>query len=278
MNTNKRQSAKRNTFDTTRDQPGSDSSSKAMHDDIWSECSTKSIDVGQASVFLYEVPGNSAKFGALISEKLQDHYIAEQFLRKHGREKIADWLKEKIPSSKRSRSGELGEILATEYVNSGHLPFQVPIHRLRWKDGRELAMRGEDLVGFQFNSKPLGFLKGEAKSRKSLSSEVIAQARGALKKNDGLPLAHTLSYITERLYEADKDKEADAIEHYVRERLPIPAQVSHLIFTFSQNDPSAFLENDAKYARRPIKHYAVGLRVTNHQSLIEEVYTKVTNG
>lgn len=278
MNSKKSQNTKRGTSETTSKSAGSDSSNKVSPEDLWSACSVKSIGVGQATILLYEVPIDSSTFGVSVSEKLQDHYIAEKFLRKHGHEKMADWLKEKIPSDKKSRSGELGEILATEFVNSSRLPFEVPIHRLVWKDGRELAMRGEDLVGFHFNSKPLGFLKGEAKSRKSLSAAVVAEARVSLKKNDGLPLAHTLSYITERLFEADEDEKAGIIERYVRERLPNPSQVSHLIFTFSQNDPSEFLQNDAKQACNPIKHYAVGLRASDHQGLIKEIYTKAING
>jgi Cap4 SAVED domain len=246
--------------------------------DLWSVCSKKILKIGQVEILLYEPLPDASNLILTVSERLREHYIAEAFLKKLGRDKVVQMLRQKIPLRKKGKSGDLGEILATEFVNSGQLPFQVPIHRLRWKDSRELPMRGEDLIGFQFDVKPLRFLKGEAKSRERLNASVLSEARAALDKNDGLPLAHTLGFIMERLLAADEDEKASMIEEYVLRQLPGLAQVSHLIFTFSQNDPSELLQGEAKRARKPITHYSVGLRVLNHQRIIEEIYSRATNG
>jgi hypothetical protein len=44
-------------------------------------------------------------------------------------------LRERLPRSKTVRSGDLGEILASEFVEE-RLGFNVPIRRMRYKDGR----------------------------------------------------------------------------------------------------------------------------------------------
>jgi hypothetical protein len=53
--------------------------------------------------------------------------------------------------------GHLGEILATESVPALLRPFKVPIKRLRWVDGRESALRGEDLIGLAIETQSVNF-------------------------------------------------------------------------------------------------------------------------
>jgi hypothetical protein len=75
-------------------------------------------------------------------------------------------------------------------------------------------MRGDDVIGIaqaQPNG-PIQFLKTEAKSRVSLTAGVVAEARARLDKDGGLPSAHALSFISERLLELGNQALADAID------------------------------------------------------------------
>ncbi len=40
----------------------------------------------------------------------------------------------------------MGEILATEFIEF-QTEFRIPVRRLRYKDGREMALRGDDFLG-----------------------------------------------------------------------------------------------------------------------------------
>jgi hypothetical protein len=143
-----------------------------------------------------------------------------------------------------------------------------------------MPMRGEDVIGFDFNRAALGFLKVEAKSGRQVGRNVLAAARGTLEKNAGLPLPHTLSFIMERLFEANQDEMANRIEEFVASKLPDKSQVAHLIFVFSENDPSNLLTEDAKTRsdKTGIEQYSVGFRVSRHQELIEAVFKGATDG
>jgi hypothetical protein len=60
--------------------------------------------------------------------------------------------------------GDLGEILASELVEE-ETGFRVPVRRMRYKDGREVAMRGDDFIGVGFDLEDkLWQLKDESKS------------------------------------------------------------------------------------------------------------------
>jgi HamA len=78
-------------------------------------------------------------------------------------------LRERLPQTRRARSGEIGEILATEFIES-HTEFHVSVRRLRYKDGREMALRGDDFLGVGDDDQHrLVLLKGESKSRNAMS-------------------------------------------------------------------------------------------------------------
>lgn len=245
---------------------------------LFTKCSRTTASNSPREVIKLEVDPPYVGIIDEIADRLKVHYIPDEILRKWGRKKLADYLVKKLPAKQMSRSGELGEILATEYINSGALSYEVPIKRLRWKDTRDWPMRGEDVVGFIFKTTKLQFLKGEVKSRKNITDAVVSEARQALDDNLGLPVPYTLAFIVERLYESGEDKKAEQIEDYVTKILPANSQVAHLIFTFSQNDPISSLVADSRKAKKVAKLYAVGLIVKEHQEIIRKVYVKAQNG
>lgn len=112
---------------------------------------------------LSERDGGRAAIEATLTTRIRAHYdnldeIAED-VRELGYPGAAAILAERMPRSTRARSGELGEILASELVEE-HLEFEVPIRRLRYKDGREMALRGDDFVGLKLDDQQnLHYLK-----------------------------------------------------------------------------------------------------------------------
>jgi hypothetical protein len=133
------------------------------------------------------------------------HYASEErvahALRRLGKKAAAALIEEKLPTTKQIRSGDLGEIYATEWIDAHSGGFHAPVKRLRWKDHRNMAMRGDDVIGMKQDVKTqrLQFLKTEAKSRATLTAKVLAEARAGLDKDGGLPSAHALTFISECL-------------------------------------------------------------------------------
>ena len=112
-----------------------------------------------------------------LQEIVRSHYVAPEItirrLEELGAPQTAKLLREHLPATKTARSGDLGEILATEFTER-KIGFTVPVRRLRWKDGRNMALRGDDIVAIARDPKGrLKFLKGESKSRARLTSNVV---------------------------------------------------------------------------------------------------------
>jgi hypothetical protein len=140
-----------------------------------------------------------------------------------------------------------------------------------------MAMRGDDIIAVRMPEEgpPLVFLKGETKSRATLPTAVVAQARSALNKDGGRPSPHALSFVADRLREAGEIETADAIDDAQLAEEILPAQVEHLLFVFCGNSPSAILRTDLATYGGPVSQASVGLRIATHQQFIKDVYAKV---
>ena len=106
-----------------------------------------------------------------LAETIRSHYdrlerIANDVDRL-GYTVAAKILSEAMPQTPKGRSGDLGEILATELVEE-EIGLRVPVRRLRYQDGRNMAMRGDDFIGAVYDGKgeKHWLLKGEGKSNK----------------------------------------------------------------------------------------------------------------
>ena len=215
-----------------------------------------------------------------ISKILPTHYVSEETLQSWlqglGASKSLELLKQKLPEKKISSSGDLGEILATEYVNH-ELEYKVPVKKLRWKDSREVSLRGDDFIGFIDGEDSLKILKGEVKSRQQLNSSTMDKLEKQLDDNKGRPSRHSMLFIASRLRESElrNSSLASKIEKTLAEDSIKQENIEQLGFTFSGNCPKEIhLKSLKKYAGK-IKRTLVGLHIRDHQDFISTVYQEI---
>jgi hypothetical protein len=208
-----------------------------------------------------------------ICGAVEDHLIGATILARMGFASAAVTAEAKIPKGKKVRSGDLAEILATEYVEL-HTEFEIPLKRLRHKDDREMSMRGDDIIGLRRSTGSPKVLKGEVKSRASLGAAVVGEACTSLSEHQGRPKSATLGFISSMLRHLDRDTEAARVEDLMQQKLGVQ-DVEHFVFTMSGNDPSVPLAAHASSpSPGPIRRL-VGLRVADHQSFVATVFESV---
>lgn len=207
--------------------------------------------------------------------QLRDHYVTPERLahlcETLGNTAASRALRARMPTSKTARSGELGEILATEYLNDQPGP-HVMVKRLRWKDGRNAALRGDDIFACALEtSDSLRIIKGECKSAQSLSQATLDAAVEKLRENDGRPSEHTASFIADRLSETNEPL-ADAIERYLFGE-GVVATLEHLLAVFTQHRPATLFPRMIGRAGIPgIPRHLLALVVRDHPGTIRKIY------
>lgn len=225
--------------------------------------------------------GRTFALGELPGRVL-DHYVSHDeiatFLDELEFPEVARCIREILPTKPIGRSGDLGEILAVEFVEE-MLDYTVPIRRLRVSDHREMAMRGEDVIGTAYDDeKRLTLLKGEAKSARSLSSATVKEARERLDDDRGRPSAHSLIFVARQLLaSADSERKrlgSDILREATTRAMP-KARLAHLLFTFSGNVVTQIMQADLDAADGTREQHSANLTIHTHGEFIEAVYEGV---
>lgn len=214
---------------------------------------------------------------------LPDYYVDPQSiagtLARLGKTAAAQKLLTKIPEVKNIRSGDIGEVLASDYIEES-LGYNVPIRKLRWRDHRNMAMRGDDVIGIIVDQQQqsIKFLKAEAKANKILGRGILDDARKELDLDDGFPAPHALQFVADRLRETGNQALSDLIEEVQLVDGVRANQVEHLLFTFTASNPATLQKESFDAYDGNIKQTSVGFSVTEHQELIAGVYQGVIDG
>ena len=250
--------------------------------DDWFDISTKAIN-GHDYKAINPLDGDLKPVVEDIAQVVSNHYIDPESiahtLERLGKPAAANKIRTKIPQTKKIRSGDLGEILGTEYIDN-QTQYTVPIKKLRWKDHREMPMRGEDIIGievFEDGRRPR-FIKTEAKSREALGRQVLEEARSVLDADDGRPAPHALAFVGDRLREKGDTVLADTIDDAQLQNSIAKQQIEHLLFTFTGSNPNNLHKKILETYEGDIRQHAVGLRIKTHQEFIANVFEVVENG
>lgn len=217
-----------------------------------------------------------------LAERVRSHYdrlerIAED-VKRLGYEVAGKILRAGMPQAAKGRSGDLGEILATELVEE-EICLRVPVRRLRYKDGRDMAMRGDDFIGAGYGGtgEKLWLLKGEAKSNQALGKATVTRARTVLNRDNGRCTPDSLLFVANRLLESD-DPDDNELGRSLRDEVGLKSlradRIDHMLFTVSGNGPHASLKEDLATAGIDRDHYVVNIHVEDHQDFIAAVYLK----
>lgn len=223
---------------------------------------------------LFEIDGARESIKDDLRQTIRDHYmdpeIASRRLDDIGASGLAAIFQQILPQTPTARSGDMGEILATETAECV-LGFEVPVRRLQWKDGREMALRGDDIIGVIQNTR-LTFLKGESKSRQSLGRTPLQEATDALVANRGRPSPTSVMFIANVLRERSQDELATLMETAVVEGFD-GYRVEHFVFALSGNNPTSHLTEhlEANTSRQRKQHY-VGLHVEGHGEFVRDLF------
>lgn len=216
-----------------------------------------------------ERPGGRERVADALRQTVLDHLVGAETLARIGFPETAARLVElRVPSSARQRSGDLGEILATEYIDEC-TQFGVPVRRLRWKGDRDLPMPGDDVIGLTPGDTPR-LIKCEAKSRQDMRRPTVESASNALNRGNGRPKPETLAFLAVRLHELDQEADAGAVEAFLDE--VGDDRLEHLLFSVSGNDATMSLQDHLTSDRPLIRRHVVGVVLDDHQGFIRGLF------
>lgn len=218
-----------------------------------------------------------------LAVRTRSHYVKGDeiatFLDTLGYDAAAEIIRTNYPEGPTCRSGDLGEILCAEVIEEW-CDFEIPIRKLRYKDHRDQAMRGEDVIGVGETAEGhLRLLKAEAKSAQSLSTETVQSARNGLEANLGRPTPHSLIYLARRLLDmggAKAELGKRILIETVSQAVP-KGRITHCLFTITGNPAVEMLDNDFADADGTREQYIIHIQIPDHANFVKQVFDGVND-
>jgi hypothetical protein len=246
---------------------GADVTNKLFED--WLEPTVSPTDVP-----LYTERAKARAVGlAELKVLVAQHFVGEKaVLKMGGYKKALKTIVNSLPTSKRTQSGDLGELLATEYVDA-QTPFTVPIRKLRWKSDRQMPLHGNDVIGIEvLRGGKARVLKGESKSAAKITAATVKGAVDGLDRHEGRPNPSTLAFIVKRLYDEDRDQEAERFEAMLADGGLSIRHVQHFIFALAGKDPCSLLAAAPAPKKASIKRQVAAVVIPDHADFVTSVY------
>jgi hypothetical protein len=106
----------------------------------------------------------------------------------------------RFPKNPNTKKGNWAEILLAEYLGSS-CNANVPVYRLHYNPNVDQSMKGDDVLAFDLDSKPVRILVGEAKFRSTPSKKVVEDIVDALTRSHRVGIPVSLQFVADRLFE-----------------------------------------------------------------------------
>ena len=197
---------------------------------------------GHEEVFLTEMPGSRGTVAGLISSAIVDHHfhrarIADR-LADLGYSEAAAFFADELPKTNNTRKGNFGEVIASEHLIQRY-GFRMPVFKLRFRDVRDMPMRGEDIVAFRMNQEGQieEVIVGEAKTVVRYRGSTVKEAHDRLREAY-YPRPMTLSMLSEILYESGNAETARQIDRVSDALARGDFDRSNWIFLINEKQPA----------------------------------------
>jgi len=114
-------------------------------------------------------------------------------------------IKSQYPKNPNTQKGNFAEIFLADYLQLT-TDTQLPIYKLRYNPNTDQSMKGDDVLLFDLDSKPIRIIVGEAKFRKKPSKKAVIDIINNLICSNKLGIPASLQFVADRLFEDDNDE------------------------------------------------------------------------
>ncbi len=110
-------------------------------------------------------------------------------------------LLKRLPTNAKTRKGNLAEIVLAEYVVAASR-VALMVYRLRYNPNVDQSMKGDDVLAFDLDAKPVRVVVGEAKYRGTSSTAAVEEIVDGLKRSHAAGVPVSLQFVADRLFES----------------------------------------------------------------------------
>lgn len=171
----------------------------------------------------------------------------------------------RFPTSPTTRKGNWAEVLLCEYVTAT-CKADLPVYRLRYNPNVDQSMKGDDVLAFDLDAKPVRIIVGEAKFRGTSSKQAVTEIIESLERSFRGGLPASLQFVADRLMQEGKEVLGRRIEEcadlFVKNRL----RIDHVGLLASNHLAPAHVNKNANSSLRRLA--VISLTLSDGEGLV----------
>lgn len=177
-----------------------------------------------------------------------------------------------FPTAEMTRKGNWCEILLAEYIlaSSGS---KLPVYRLRYNPNIEQSMKGDDVLAFDLDAKPVRIIVGEAKFRSTSTPKAVRDIVQALERSQTKGLPASLQFVATRLFREGHQALGERIEECSSLFVHGKLRLDHVGLLVSDADAHNKVSAHATSTTRQLA--VVSLTLAAPSSLVDECFDKI---
>lgn len=117
------------------------------------------------------------------------------------------------PSNAVTQKCNLGEIALAEYIVANE-DIDVPIYRLRYNPNIEQSMKGDDVLAFDLDVRPMRVLVGESKFRTAPRREDVEKIAEGLLRSHKAKIPTSLQFVANMLFKEGQEQLGKRVEDF----------------------------------------------------------------
>lgn len=117
-----------------------------------------------------------------------------------------------FPMSAITRKGNFAEVFLAEYLTQTTRA-NLPVYRLRYNPNPNQSMKGDDVLMFDLDSKPMRIIVGEAKFRGTPSNQAVIETVDGLVRSSKNCIPASLMFVADRLFDEKNDVLGEKVQN-----------------------------------------------------------------
>jgi hypothetical protein len=176
------------------------------------------------------------------------------------------------PKNKKTQRGNYAEIVLAEYLEAS-TTVSLPIYRLRYNPNPDQSMKGDDVLMFDLDSKPIRVIIGESKFRKTPDKAAVEEiVEGLTRSNTGV-IPASLTFVADRLFNEGRgdlgQRVLDCAELFMSDRL----DVSYVGFLMSNTNAGANIDRSTESGLHNLLMISLG--VDSPEVLVDDAFQRL---
>lgn len=176
------------------------------------------------------------------------------------------------PKNSKTQRGNFAEVVVAEYLGAASSA-SLPVYRLRYNPNPDQSMKGDDVLLFDLDSKPVRIIVSESKFRGMPTKAAVTEIMDGLMRSSAGALPVSLTFVSDRLYEQGNAELGEKVLKCAELLAVDKLDIDYVGFLLSNNDVAGHIDRHTTAALHNLLMISLG--ATKPEDMVQDAFQRL---